>query len=312
MRTFREFLTEKAQHTDIADINEILFGYYCGGADWSKYEDSKYVRGQYDRKIKKLTQEELNIQDDRAERMAKETLKWAATNGYGGRVSKVWWTARPGSLQKAVGNSRNVSDKNPADNLLLFTTGEFLGLSAKSTSGLKDIGFKNLGVGTIDKLLSLDLTSIVKEEEKKFIEEHNLPSSAKVRKAEIRRDPEISSAANKERTAIMNKIREVLLRKLNKLSDDEARSHIVENWMDSGSDTYPPYIKVTGTRNGVLIEDPLKNSKIEALNKGDIKFSPLGNETIGVVASGKKIMKMRFKYTSQALASSMKMSGDPW
>ena len=44
----------------------------------------------------------------------------------------------------------------------------------------------------------------------------------------------------------------------------------------------------------------------------DIKFSAVGNDSVGVTASGKKIMKMRFKYESQALASSMKMSGDPW
>ena len=41
-------------------------------------------------------------------------------------------------------------------------------------------------------------------------------------------------------------------------------------------------------------------------------FEKVGNESIGVKAGNKKILKMRFKYESEKLASSMKMSGDPW
>ena len=40
-----------------------------------------------------------------------------------------------------------IKKKNPTDVLVEFTKGGFLGLSAKSTSGKGDIGFKNPGVG---------------------------------------------------------------------------------------------------------------------------------------------------------------------
>ena len=43
-----------------------------------------------------------------------------------------------------------------------------------------------------------------------------------------------------------------------------------------------------------------------------ISFEPVGNESIGVKAGTKKILKMRFKYESEKVASSLKMSGDPW
>ena len=44
----------------------------------------------------------------------------------------------------------------------------------------------------------------------------------------------------------------------------------------------------------------------------EISVSKVGSDSIGITAGGKRIMKMRFKYESQKLASSLKMSGDPW
>jgi hypothetical protein len=312
MKSFKAFITERASHTDIADVNEILLGYYCAGGDWSAYEDSNNVKRQYESKVQKLADEQVEQQDDRAKRMARETLKWAKSNGYRGRVAKVWWTARKGSLQRAVGKTGRVDSGNPTDTLLQFTSGDFLGLSAKSTLGETDIGFKNPGMGTIERLLNIDLSSIKKQYEQNFIDKYDLPTSAKDRKKAIRADSEIKSAADEQRTKLMNEMRDRLLSRLNSLSESDAREHIVSNWLDAAEIIYPSYIKVTGTRSGVLIENPLENTKLEALNKGDIEFSAVGNDSVGVTASGKKIMKMRFKYESQALASSMKMSGDPW
>lgn len=312
MKSFKAFIIERASHTDIADVNEILLGYYCAGGDWSAYEDSNNVKRQYESKVQKLTDEQVEQQDDRAKRMARETLKWAKSNGYRGRVAKVWWTARKGSLQRAVGKTGRVDSGNPTDTLLQFTSGDFLGLSAKSTLGETDIGFKNPGMGTIERLLNIDLSSIKKQYEQNFIDKYDLPTSAKDRKKAIRADSEIKSAADEQRTKLMKEMRDRLLSRLNSLSESDAREHIVSNWLDAAEIIYPSYIKVTGTRSSVLIENPLENTKLEALNKGDIEFSAVGNDSVGVTASGKKIMKMRFKYESQALASSMKMSGDPW
>ena len=69
--------------------------------------------------------------------------------GYSG-VKNVYWTARPGfSFRNVVGVDVD-QRKNPTDVLVEFNLGGFLGLSAKSTSGKGDIGFKNPGVGTVD------------------------------------------------------------------------------------------------------------------------------------------------------------------
>ncbi len=312
MLSFKLFLLERASHTDISDVNELLLGYYCGGGKWSIYEDASFVQKHYELKSAKLTEEQLQQQNDRAKRMANEILRWAQVNDYKGLVAKIYWTARKGSLQRAVGRTGIVDKGNPTDILLEFTSGMFLGLSAKSTLGETDIGFKNPGMGTIEKLLRVDLSSIKNNYEKQFSEKHGLSVNASKRKLEIRANPEFMTDADLERTKLLNELRNRLLATLNRLSESEAKEHIINAWLDSGNIIYPPYIKVTGTKSGVLIENPLQNPKIEALSKGNIKFSAVGNDSVGVIASGKKILKMRFKYESQALASSMKMSGDPW
>jgi hypothetical protein len=58
--------------------------------------------------------------------------------------------------------------------------------------------------------------------------------------------------------------------------------------------------------------DPLKNEKLEALSKYKISLEKVGNESIGVMAGTKKIMKIRFKFESEKMASSVKLSGDPY
>ena len=44
----------------------------------------------------------------------------------------------------------------------------------------------------------------------------------------------------------------------------------------------------------------------------EITLQEAGSDSIGVMAGDKRGMKMRFKFESQKLAASLKMSGDPW
>lgn len=86
----------------------------------------------------------------------------------------------------------------------------------------------------------------------------------------------------------------------------------MNDWLDAKNAVYPRYIKVTGMKSGANVEDPMANSKIAALSSYDVVLSKVGNDSIGVSAGKKRIMKMRAKYESQKLASSVKFSGDPW
>jgi hypothetical protein len=304
-----------ANNTDQADINEILLGYYCLGGSWDGYNDAANAKKQLNMKKDKIGEDLYRIQSNRAKVMAKDCIVWAKKNGYKGKIKSVWWTARPGILSKAVGYEVD-SRKNPTDTLLLFSDGNFLGLSAKSTAGSGDIGFKNPGIGTIDSALNISLKKVLEKEQNKFINEFKLDKSNSVRKQQIRKSPSLIVASNAARDVTLNNIRNSLLLNLQKLSSTELRDYLINDWMDAGTVIRPRYIKVTGHGNKppftTSIMDPLKNEKSEYMQSKPIKLEKIGNDSIGVSAGGKRIFKMRAKFESQAMASSIKFSGDPW
>lgn len=300
-------------NTDGADVNEILYGYYMGGGSWARFDDANGAKAQLKAKQAKISPQEYSDQDGRAKVMADVTFKWMKTNGYGA-VKSVFWTARPGVLARAVGAEVD-SRKNPTDVLVIDRNNYPLGLSAKSTKGKGDIGFKNPGIGTVDKSLKINLKAIYDKDADAAVKQFDLPKANTARKKFIRENPAIREKTIEAGIKVMAKIRDALLKKLNGMTQEKLREYLFSDWMDAG-DVFPPYIKVTGNGKGgnytASITDPLKNSKSSALSSSKIKLTKVGNESIGVQAGTKKIMKMRVKFESEKMASSIKFSGDPW
>ena len=262
-----------------------------------------------------ISPEQGEQQIGRAVVMVEEFLKWAKSNGFDG-IEETYWTARPGfSFKNVVGVDVN-QRKNPTDVLVKFKRGGFLGLSAKSTSGKGDIGFKNPGVGTVDSDLGLKLNDINKKEQDKIIKSFKLPAAAQARKTAIRANKALQKETDSLGSLVLSQCRDSLLKKLNTLSQTERRDYIIKSWIDASQELYPPYVKVTGrgTKSpySASVEDPLNNPKLKAILDDKILFENVGNDSVGVKAGSKKILKMRFKYESEKLASSLKMSGDPW
>ena len=83
MKTFKSYLTE-ARNTDVADVNEILLGYYLAGENWGLFDDPSSVKRQLELKKSKITDRQVEEQEDRASRMSSKTLSWARKNGYSG------------------------------------------------------------------------------------------------------------------------------------------------------------------------------------------------------------------------------------
>jgi len=309
----------KASNTDLADINEILLGYFMAGSSWSKLGTE--AKTQHDEKAKKATADEYDQQYGRAEAMAEYSIAWAKANGYSGNIKKVWWTARPGSMEEAVGRPVDQS-KNPTDILVQFSKGPasgFLGVSAKSTKGKTDIGFKNPGLGTIEKALTLKLKKIdddaIAEMVEKF-KKQKLSTTGSVRKTQIRANPGIQKVTIQRGAKVLTDIRDKLFTKLKTLSNEKLRNYILSDWIDSDSEMFPPYIKATGMGKvapyTAKIDDPLKNEKLDYINAEKLTLSKVGDNSIGIKAGSKQIMKMRVKYESEPLATSIKFSGDPW
>jgi hypothetical protein len=315
MKSFNTTLVEM-RNTAGADINEIMFGFLAANGSWDTFVNGEEAQEKLEQRLKEVPKQEADDQVARAHEMLSETLKWGSANGWDGDIVKVWWTARPGALQSAVG-SREVSPQNPTDILLQFADESFLGISAKSTKRNADVGFKNPGVGSIGKSLGVDLRAILEGLDTvtlKALGIDQLP--AQRRKAYIRANPAIKEKVDEVGRVILNKLRDALLEHLSSMSDESIRDHLVKNWLDAG-ENYPYYVKVTGrgqSRKGysASLEVPVASEKYKMLMSETVELVPVGNDSVGVIAGGKRIMKMRFKYESQKLASSLKMSGDPW
>lgn len=300
-----------ASNTDLADVNEIYTTFILNG---NRFPDAATEK-QYETKSKLLTPLQLEQQQGRAAAMAEEFTKWATRNGFKG-VSAVYWTARPGFTFKPITGYDVNQKKNPTDVLIEYTGKKFLGLSAKSTSGKGDIGFKNPGIGTIDRELGLRLAEIPKTVADNFAATVGLPKPANARKSKIRQNPALQKQADQLGLDVLNTLREQFLIRLNRMNPQERKEYIVNSWIDAGEGLLPRYVKVTGRGTkqpySASVDDPLNNEKLRKITSEQITFESVGNDSVGVKAGGKKIMKMRFKYESQKLASTVKMSGDPW
>lgn len=297
-----------------ADVNEILTGFYLVGK-WASFGNGNEAKAQLVARKAQLTPNEYADQEGRAKAMANSVLAWAASNGYSGKVVKAWWTARPGVLSAAYGQPVD-SRKNPTDILLKFSDGQFLGISAKSTKGSGDIGFKNPGAGTVSKALNIDLDSLFKTRTAVAIKKLKLPLSLKERKAYIRSKPKIQQQTVLIGQEILGIMRDKMYDKLVSMKPKDLRTYILKYWMDADA-IEPRYIKVTGNgANGAYsasVMDPLNNEKLQALSSPKLTVTKVGADSVGIIGgNNKKIMKMRFKYESEKVASSLKLSGDPW
>jgi hypothetical protein len=301
-------------NTVLSDINEIYTGYVLAGNKW--YNDD--AKKQYNDRLLQAKTEEVADAQGKAIVMAQEFLKWAKQNGFSGKVINVWWTARPNSMAEAV--KRPVDQKkNPTDILIKFSSGPsegFLGLSAKATQGSGDIGFKNPGIGTVDRNLGMNLGQKYQYQLEQTIKKFNLPpSSSDSRKSYIRANPGVKKHTEEIGIKILAAMRDEMLTRLLKFKQPELIKYLLTDWMDAEV-TFPPYVKVTGQGNRepykAVVMDPINNEKLSALSKYKITLEKVGNESIGVKAGEKKIMKMRFKFESEKMASSLKLSGDPW
>jgi len=300
-------------NTILADINEIYTGYVLNNNVWFDSE----AKRQFDSRVKQAQPEEVKDAIGKSRVMAKEFIKWAKSEGYRLPVKKVWWTARPNSMSVAVGYPVD-QKKNPTDILIKFSSGPsdgFLGLSAKATRGKGDIGFKNPGIGTIDRSLTLRLSEEVKKRTDAIIKQLDLPSSAIIRKKYIRENPGIKAKTEAAGVELMSNLSDKLLVRIKKFTQQDLMKYLLSDWMDADI-IKPPYVKITGMCNRepytASSMDPTTNEKLDAMAKNELTLTRVGNESIGVMAGDKKIMKIRFKFESEKMASSMKLSGDPW
>lgn len=305
-------------------VNETALAYYVNGSKWP----DATTRRENKEKIKELNPDDVLIETGKAKEMAKSFLEKASEMGYRG-VKEVYWIGVPGDttnrLKAALdpdGSLNIIIDPKrfPADLMVHFQSGHkgrfesWLGLSAKS-SMIKSgkIGFKNLGLGTLDKILGLKLSEEFKVRTADFVKKNNLDETADKRKVQIRKNKKLSEIAGKAGDKMLEEFRDEIWKKLARMNFDQAHEHVIKYWMNA-ENVYPPYLKVTGAGTkppfNVIIENPKDNEKLTALNQGDIKFIKTGIHSISVMTSGKRLFNIRLAFDSEKMAGSIKVKAD--
>lgn len=305
--------TPTTQNTVLSDLNEILTGYYINGEKWFDNEAKK----QHDMRMGQVSLDQYNDVVGKAKVMASAFVTFAKTHTWKLPVRAVAWTARPGSATRFVGKPVDQKE-NPSDLIIKFSRGPydgFLGLSAKATKGKGDIGFKNPGLGTFEKALNMKLYPILDKQVDAAIKKYKLADSGPTRKVQIRANKLIQKHTQEIGAKVLKDLRDELFKKLSRMDNKKLYTFITDHLMDA-TNRYPKYIKVTGHGNkapyNATVVDPTKNEKLDALAHGKIKVERVGENGVGFSVNGKKILKCRFKFESEPLATSLKSSVEPW
>jgi len=264
---------------------------------------------------KKDIQARINVELKNGAVSANEVLSWASSQGYS-NPSGVSWTARPGALAATLKSAKIKSPAtpgHPADIAIVFGD-KVLGVSAKATKGSGDIGFKNPGWGTYSRLLNINIepdeliNSELEKIDKKLIA---LPKNA--RKLAIRSKEPTKIKADASGQKVLKQLRDALLASLNSLGETKLRNFVLTQLVDAPEDMNPPYIKVTATGGGkgAHVHDPTDNPMMSAINSPGLKAEAARNDSILFSSKTGRILQLRLKFESQALASSIKMSAEP-
>jgi hypothetical protein len=336
MKQFSEWMQlNEAANTLLSDINETATGQFIfAGTNIDIMKSSTWydegAKKQFFDRLKEVSKEDgLNsIEQGRA--MAKAFLANAEMMKYS-KVQRVYWTARPNSMSAAVGEPVD-QKKNPADLLIKFQTGPangFLGLSAKATKGKADIGLKNPGAGTFDtalknlNVLDVSFKDIITAETEAAVNQFNLPASAVARKTFLKTHPKVAVETDKVGYKLLMILRDELFKALSKLTKKPKlfSDFLLQSCIDADI-IYPPYIKVTGHGNyksnyasksyTATVVNPIDNPKIKDIVTRKFSVAKSGDHAVGIKANNTPIVQARWKYESQKLGSSVKLSVEPY
>jgi len=260
--------------------------------------------------------------------LAKENAKdlRAQLEGEGYKINDVIWTAqlRGDSLAKAAG-IQGLSEQNNQSDILLKVTKdgkeETIGVSLKAaTSGTtypKDIPFFNGGLGKESRRFGVtDLEAETKNLASKARKRLGVTASGQSQqKAQIKADASLKKRADEEGSKILRTVRDRLISRMETMDQNELRNLLsTMTGAPTGAGTQLKTLKLTGYAKGsqsTKIEDAVDGRVPRAL-RGAARFEvvPAGNGGIRIIADGVPLMKVRAKFASQALASSIKFSGE--
>lgn len=314
-----------ASNTPGADLNEIHLGFILNNGEWTGGMEA--AKPTYDLRKSSVNKDEQTWRIGQTYSMKDAFLQKASELGYGGGVKNVHWTARADfSFTDINPRFEAISKNNPSDLLVEFNRStnvdNFLGLSAKSVrSPTGRAPFKNKGMNEVQTELlgGTQLTTFISEQTTHFLNMHPKYSSvASARKTQIKAESEtiqkdIAGYANDYMYA---GLQDVLIKGLQSAGDIDVKYYCLNNLYDVIR--LPRFVKVTGrgtTQNAynAVVTDPLNSSAFRSLvSNGRVTYEKLGQTSVGIKVSNKRILKMRFKFESTPMATPMKFSVEYW
>jgi hypothetical protein len=300
-----------ANLTYASNINEIGVGYYLTAF---RNIDSS-AKKEFDYCWHHTEPQERIMQLSRACEMANAMAQYLTTMHPTESIKEIQW----------VGNRKSAA---PADLVLNFESGKLLGISCKSSRKNVALCFKNVGVTHFKQTLGLDVRPIYEQAAKDFCVQYGAPFKNTERKLFLRKsDAQNSpiqgvslqslaqSVAQETLASITGLIYDVLCQKDNAWLQD----YCLRSWMDYYTDI--PWVRVTGMGKKkpykAVVEDPHALEGIyvapeyRAIQTGLVRLSRIKEQSIGIHADDVPVMKIRAKYESEALASSLKFLGEP-
>ncbi|QBP06017.1 hypothetical protein [Synechococcus phage S-B68] len=243
-------------------------------------------------------------------------------------IDDIVWTAqlRGEGLAQATG-IEGLSDKNNQSDIIVKgkdANGNPVqyGVSLKvatssSTKYPNDIPFFNGGLGKESARFGAEeLVNTTKDKINAALQELGVEGgSAKQIKAAIRADADLKKKADEAGLEILQDIRDEMINSLAD-KDVEAMRELFSTMTGAptGDGQKLPTLKLTGYAHGnrkTKIEDSLHGTVPMAIRTAqEFTFEPAGKSGIRVLADGVPVMKLRSKWESQALGSSIKFSGE--
>lgn len=314
-----------ASNTPGADLNEIHLGLILNNGQWTG--GMAAAKDTYDLRLSRVNQAEQTWRIGQTYSMKDAFLQKASELGYNGGVKNVHWTARADfSFTDIDPRFEPVSKNNPSDLLVEFNNStnvdNFLGLSAKSVrSPTGRAPFKNKGMNEIQTELlgGTQLTTFISEQTTQFLNMYpRYSSTATVRKNQIRAESTtIQDAIAKYANDYMySGLQDVLINGLRSAGDIDVKYYCLNNLYDVIR--LPRFVKVTGRgttqqQYNATVTDPLNSSAFRSLcSNGRVTYEKVGQTTVGIKVSNRRILKMRFKFESVPMATTMKFSVEYW
>lgn len=304
--TFTSLLDVKNQshiNTHLADINEMTLALALVGFDYHDIGNTGEVEDTLYAKWSELSK--VNILQLTNAMISGTKMAEIFTDAYY-TPDRVWWTARPTS---------NMSKDNPTDVLTQYR-GNLLGISAKNSSSKKDLSFKNMGAAKLSELLSTSFQPVIEQLMNRALD--NYPDlvgiTANSRKYKIRLDPELQDKTRLSGGIVVSEYIEYLLSVIQS-APLTSKVELVKHLLGLIQEDKIPYVKITSYGdNSISIVDPSKDEVNDQLDDPNVNlhFGRLTNNTISVMINNRRLLKIRGKWTSEPLASSIKILGEPW